>query len=171
MGGKKLFLFVWIVLIVIFFVSGVLGQVEEEYEFVGKWGVSLGTYIGGEFGHPTGIAVDSEGFVYVVDTTRANVQKFQKKELTTQFIRGDANRDGIVDLSDVIYTLTYLFNADQLVKPVACFDALDVDDSGILDISDAIYLLAHLFLGEQAPPAPFLEGGIDNTADDLSCLE
>ena len=68
------------------------------------------------------------------------------------FIRGDANNDGIQDISDSMFLLTYLFGAGD---PPACEEACDINDDGYQDISDAIYLLGFLFSGGPAPPAPF----------------
>src|SRR2546426_665077 len=63
----------------------------------------------------------------------------------TRFIRGNANNDSRVDLSDAITILQYLFAG---VPPRApCQDALDTNDSGRVDLSDAIYLLSYLFQG------------------------
>ncbi|MBI2449342.1 hypothetical protein HYV49_03525, partial [Candidatus Pacearchaeota archaeon] len=79
--------------------------------------------------------------------------------------------DEIVDTSDPINTLEYLFLGKE--KP-ECMDAADVDDSGIIDTTDAVYTLEHLFLGGQKPPAPYPEKGYDVTRegdkpDELNC--
>jgi hypothetical protein len=83
------------------------------------------------------------------------------------FIRGDANSDGALDISDPVTILSYLYSGGE--KP-ACLDAVDVDDSGILDISDAIYLLNFLYQGGPAPPQPYPTAGKDTTPDALDCL-
>jgi hypothetical protein len=69
----------------------------------------------------------------------------------TNWVRGDANGDTKIDISDPIANLTFQF----LGGTVPCQGALDVDSSNAVDITDAIYLLSHLFLGGQAPAAPF----------------
>ena len=76
------------------------------------------------------------------------------------FVRGDANADGKVDISDPVYTLGYLFLG---LPPPGCAEALNADDSDKLDISDAIYVLGFLFLGGQPPKAPFPRCGVDPT--------
>lgn len=81
------------------------------------------------------------------------------------FVRGEANGDGVVDLSDAVTVLLYLF-ADL---SVSCVDALDANDSGALDLADTVYLLTYLFADGPAPPAPFPGSGEDPTADDLDC--
>jgi hypothetical protein len=82
------------------------------------------------------------------------------------FLRGEANGDGRVDLSDAVSILGYLFLGT--IAP-ACPDAADVDDSGALDLSDAVYLLNHLFLGSRQPPEPYPAPGRDPTSDPLAC--
>jgi hypothetical protein len=82
------------------------------------------------------------------------------------FLRGDANEDGKVDLSDAVYTLGHLFLGSAAP---GCLDAADADDSGTLEITDAIYGLGYLFLGSPAPPEPFPGCNPDPTGDDLGC--
>lgn len=82
------------------------------------------------------------------------------------FIRGDANADAAVDISDGVYSLGYLFLGGAAPT---CVDAGDADDSGDLVITDPIYVLNHLFLGGPAPPSPFGDCGTDSTEDHLGC--
>ncbi|MBI4603842.1 MAG: hypothetical protein HY721_17950 [Planctomycetes bacterium] len=81
------------------------------------------------------------------------------------FIRGDANGDFKVDISDAVKTLRYLFSGDE----IGCADAADIDDSGVVQITDPIVLLDHLFRGGSAPPPPFPDAGPDPTPDALGC--
>ena len=82
--------------------------------------------------------------------------------LADEFIRGDANDDGLVDISDAIKMLDVLFQGAE----IACEDAGDANDDGVLDISDPTYLLSHLFWGGAAPPEPFAQAGLDPTTED-----
>lgn len=75
------------------------------------------------------------------------------------FIRGDANCDGAVNISDVIA----LANG----SPLNNLDAADANDDGSVDISDSVYLSHHLFQGTAAPPCPYPSAGHDCTADSL----
>jgi len=84
-----------------------------------------------------------------------------------EFVRGDANLDLQVDLSDAVLTLESLFVRGE---PLPCPDAGDSDDSGVLDISDPIRTLGFLFTGGAAPPPPFPAEGFDPSADGLTCL-
>ncbi|HNR97871.1 MAG TPA: PKD domain-containing protein [Planctomycetota bacterium] len=81
------------------------------------------------------------------------------------FVRGQANEDARVDLSDAVTVLAYLFGG----KSVDCLDACDTNDDGFLNIADAVYLLAYLFGGGPPPPPPFPESGTDATPDALGC--
>ncbi|MGE3164611.1 MAG: DUF4397 domain-containing protein [Planctomycetota bacterium] len=82
------------------------------------------------------------------------------------FLRGDSNRDGAVNLADVLVTLTSLFVAPV---PGFCRDAADANDDGHLTITDAVYALDYLFTGGAAPLAPFPSPGTDATLDELDC--
>lgn len=88
--------------------------------------------------------------------------------METTFVRGDANGDGGVDVSDAVSLLEHLF----VFGSIPCRDAGDANDDGSLDISDAIYVLSYLFGGGATPAAPFPDCGADPTPDGaapLSC--
>lgn len=81
------------------------------------------------------------------------------------FIRGDANRDGLVDIADPIRVLLAMFSDRSLT----CLDAADVNDDGRVDIADPIRTLLTLFGAQTAVPPPFPDSGQDPTADRLGC--
>jgi hypothetical protein len=80
------------------------------------------------------------------------------------FIRGDADGNGQVNLTDGLFILLHLFQGGP--APVI-LDAADVDDSGTINLTDAVRLLNHLFRGGDPPPAPYPAAGIDPTQDGL----
>ncbi len=85
------------------------------------------------------------------------------------FTRGDANHDSVVNLSDAVRIIGYLFLG---AKAPECPDAADADDSGHLSITDPICLLDFLFRGGSDLPDPgAYKNGVDPTADSLSCGE
>ena len=84
----------------------------------------------------------------------------------TLFVRGDANGDETVDMSDAVQTLGFLFQSQQ--RPV-CFDAADANDDGKLNISDPVATLMHLYLGGAPLPPPNGTPGEDPTADAMTC--
>ena len=82
------------------------------------------------------------------------------------FLRGDANGDSHVDVSDPVALLRYLFL--EAVKP-SCSDTADVNDDGVVDIADPTAVLLNLFLGGTALPEPYPLAGLDPTPDALAC--
>lgn len=67
------------------------------------------------------------------------------------FVRGDANSDNEINLTDGIKTLSFLFLGGPAPE---CRDAADADDNGELQITDAVRILSFLFLGAGPPPPP-----------------
>lgn len=84
-----------------------------------------------------------------------------------QFIRGDANRDGTVNLADPIFVLDELFGQGN---PSSCPDASDANDDGRLDIADPIAMLDLLFKEDHFLPPPMSSPGADATGDVLRCF-
>jgi hypothetical protein len=68
------------------------------------------------------------------------------------FLRGDTNSDGIVDISDAVATLGFLFQGSG---GVLCLAAADINDDGAVDVSDPIVLLDYLFRGGNVIPPPY----------------
>ena len=82
----------------------------------------------------------------------------------TGFRRGDADDSGVVNLTDGIFILSWLFRGGG--SPT-CQDSSDADDNGAINLTDAIFLLVHLFRTGPAPPAPGMQScGADGTSDD-----
>ncbi len=82
-----------------------------------------------------------------------------------QFIRGEANGHGPVDIADAVTILGHLYRGNDL----ACLDAGDVDDDGAISVADADRLLTYLFFQGAPPAAPFPGCGTDPTGDELGC--
>ena len=91
-----------------------------------------------------------------------------------RFVRGDANSDGAINLTDGVVPLLYLFSGGA--EP-ACMDSADANDTGNIEITDAIILFSWLFTGGVVPqpPSPTSPGypgsdcGEDRTDDALGC--
>lgn len=73
-------------------------------------------------------------------------------------VRGDANCDGQVNMSDVVSIAGGTFSNG---------DSADANDDGGANVSDAVYLSQYLFQGGSAPPCPFPDPGKDCTQDSL----
>lgn len=119
----------------------------------------------------TAFGEDARGEVYICDQSSKlfRVVPDESEPPGPQFLRGDTNSDGSIDISDGIRTLLRLFAGGV---PAACEDALDADDNGVVEISDAVYTFGYLFLGSTPPPEPGPAAcGEDPTEDDLGCEE
>jgi hypothetical protein len=82
-------------------------------------------------------------------------------------LRGDADIDGRVTLTDAVRVVAYLFRGGPVPR---CLDAADADDNGHVNIADPIAVLQTLFLGAGPLPAPGpAVAWFDPTSDELSC--
>ena len=83
-----------------------------------------------------------------------------------QFIRGDSNLDGSVNISDGVKIVRHLFAG----VPVSCEDALDANDDGNINLTDAVYVLNFLYRAGASPSAPYpLQGRDVSDVDELGC--
>jgi hypothetical protein len=64
------------------------------------------------------------------------------------YVYGDANGDSIVDISDVVWLMNYLFAGGPPPNPMAAGDA---NGDCVVDVSDVVYLLNYLFVHGPAP--------------------
>ena len=100
---------------------------------------------------PYGGAVLADAFTYVLGGP--------------QFVRGDCNGDGGINIADAVSLLSHLFAG--AAEP-SCVEACNANDDEGLNIADAIAILSHLFGGAGPLPAPHPECGVDPTPS-LSC--
>ena len=85
----------------------------------------------------------------------------------TRFIRGDANDDAQVNLTDAVFILSHLFMGED---GPPCLAAADSTGNRALDLSDSVFLLNYLFNGGDAPAAPFPGcGAPEMDENDLPC--
>lgn len=67
-------------------------------------------------------------------------------------VPGDANRDGIVSIGDVVCMITGIFSDGICSPPFSpCPEVLDANGSGSFSIGDVTHLLAYIFSGGPAP--------------------
>ena len=100
---------------------------------------------------------DSDAFLMVLD-------------LDIEFVRGDTNVDGDVQLADAVALLNHLFVPGS--APLVCQEAGDINDDDVLNIPDPITLLNFLFVpGSPEPSAPFPTCGLDPDGASLGCQD
>jgi hypothetical protein len=88
---------------------------------------------------------------------------------SARFRRGDVDGSGVVNITDPIRLLGFLFLGGTTLP---CADAADANDREGLNLTDAVILLHYLFLGGASPSSPGpLVCGVDVAADALSVCE
>ena len=90
--------------------------------------------------------------VYHVDTSKVY---FFEGAMTLDcsscnWVVGDADGSGYIDIDDVVYTIEYIFLNGP--TPIPVHNAANADCSIDVDIDDVVYLIAHIFL--EGPPPP-----------------
>ncbi|MGE3165845.1 MAG: FG-GAP-like repeat-containing protein [Planctomycetota bacterium] len=82
------------------------------------------------------------------------------------YLRGDANRSGLVDMADAMAILEYLYSGET--SPCAAQNDFDVD--GAVSMTDAVCLLQYLFfMGSPPGQPPFPECDAAPLGEDLPC--
>lgn len=84
------------------------------------------------------------------------------------FVRGDSDQNGAVELTDVVFSLAYLYLGGP--TPL-CLDAADANDDGVIDITDPVATIYSLFLGSGPLPRPNFAPDADPTPDSLGCYQ
>jgi hypothetical protein len=137
--------------------GGLLASYQEE-QLDGTWLGSLSPLgdVDGD-GQPEFIIGSPNIPIYPVERSehgKVQVIRFEADEPT--FVRGDANGDGMLDISDVIAILGVAYFNDE---PGPCLEAMDAAGDGVITFFDAGRVLTYLFLGSYAPSPPFPECG------------
>ena len=73
------------------------------------------------------------------------------------FIRGDVDRNGSLQLTDAILTLSVLFSGGS----TSCLEAVDANADDDLNLVDPILILEYLFMDSAPPTSPFPLEGLD----------
>jgi len=68
--------------------------------------------------------------------------------VTISFVRGDANGDGAITLSDVVFLINYLYKAGPAPNP---WQAGDINTDSQINLGDVVYLIDYLY---KAGPPP-----------------
>jgi hypothetical protein len=92
---------------------------------------------------PTAIMTNPSG---VIDTGGGGADMILLK--LQGLLCGDANRDGVINVVDVVYLINYVYINGPAPDPL---EIGDVDSDGVVDITDAVYLIKYLFLGGPPP--------------------
>jgi len=138
--------------------------VVQVWEGGGGWNFRLGLR---QTGSVTNLA-DGNGLVEFLGADLDGEQEPVDPPVGSEFVRGDPDANGLVNLTDAIFILNYLFLGGELPT---CVDAADTDNNSTVQLTDGIYLLRFLFLGSEPPPEPHESCGADleEPDDGLGC--
>jgi hypothetical protein len=95
--------------------------------------------------------IDAQGNIYVTGSSwdsTGHGDCITIKYLPTLFLRGDANGDSKLTVSDVIYLINYLFKNGTKPDP---FQSGDANCDGEVSIVDVVFLVNYLFKGGPSP--------------------
>ncbi len=71
----------------------------------------------------------------------------EKAVVVGAFLRGDANGDGVITISDVVFLVSYLYRGGPAPDP---WEAGDANSDGQINLGDVVYLISYLF--REGPP-------------------
>ncbi len=108
--------------------------------------------------------VDCDRSSRFVELPDDSVSPGEANTIPDEFRRGDASLDGVVNLSDAVLVLVYLFSGGAAPS---CLDAADADDNGEVALTDPVGILTHLFLAGTIPAPGSMQCGPDPTDDTL----
>jgi immune inhibitor A len=90
---------------------------------------------------------DSSTYVAVWNISESDSVMYANMQVT-HYTRGDANGDGVINASDVVYLINYLFISGPAPNPI---QAGDVNCDGTINASDVVYLINYLFISGPPP--------------------
>ena len=93
---------------------------------------------------------------------------FEPDDTLVDFVRGDCNQDGAVQIADAISLLGGLFGGVPLGDCLAACEMHDDDASP--DIADAVFLLQHLFTAGPPPAEPYPDCGVGASPTPGECV-
>ncbi len=96
------------------------------------------------------ITVDDSGNVYVTGRSEGSGTSYDCTTIKYfQALRGDVNRDWVINVADVVYLINYLFIGGP--APVPILQVGDVNCDTVINVTDVVYLINYLFIGGPPP--------------------
>jgi hypothetical protein len=94
------------------------------------------------------LTTDTYYYIVVSVDTSGNIASFLEKSFKLEYLVGDANGDGQINLADAVYLVNYLFIGGPPPDPL---EAGDANCDGEADLADAVYIINYLFIGGPPP--------------------
>jgi hypothetical protein len=88
------------------------------------------------------------------------------RTLAVDFLRGDANSDGVLSLADAYFIYSHVFRDHAAPE---CREAGNANGDRKIDVADAIWIVNYLFRNGPASPEPFPLAGPGTELDALPC--
>jgi hypothetical protein len=86
-------------------------------------------------------------YIWAEDTNGFSIQSDLYQFIIGQC--GDANGDGMINVSDAVYIINYVFVPGAPTPDPLC--SADVNGDGLVNISDAVYIINYIFSGSEPP--------------------
>jgi uncharacterized delta-60 repeat protein len=102
----------------------------------------------GEYDFPHAMVLDHDGSIYIAGESMGSgtAEDFLTIKYL-QALRGDANGDGIIGPSDIVYLINYFFRNGPAPIPLMAGDA---NSDGLVEPADVVFLINYLF--RNGPP-------------------
>ncbi len=111
-------------------------------------GLTLNTSTGVISGTPADTGAVSVSIRATGTTGGSETETISFRIAPAPYLSGDADNNGVVNISDAVYMVTYIFSGGAAPIPTIAGDA---DCNGIITISDVVYLINFIFSGGPAP--------------------
>lgn len=119
------------------------------FDLNGQWGTDpLFENAGVDFSRPT---VEQECDYYIGDWHCVNVGAIQNTYEPFEYLCGDANGSGNIDIDDAMFLLSFIFSDGSYPDPYEAGNANGSTEEPIVDIDDIVYLLEYIFADGPAP--------------------
>ncbi|MGB2768531.1 MAG: C25 family cysteine peptidase [Candidatus Zixiibacteriota bacterium] len=87
------------------------------------------------------------GTMYVT-VTKHNYLPHEEEADVREYLVGDPNGDGVINVADIVYMVNYLYRSGVEPDPT---EAGDATCDGVVDVADVVYLVNYLYRGGPEP--------------------
>lgn len=94
------------------------------------------------------LTTDTCYYITISVDTSGNIASFLEKSFKLQYVVGDVTGNGIIDLGDMVYLISFLYKNGPAPNPLAAGDATC---NGVVDLGDLVYLISYQYRGGPPP--------------------